>query len=199
MAWWFHKHLVALTLCFVNGARVHNNLHASAQLAPGAEFDRLPTHFHCFSDLAIGMLVSTKSIGNKKPLFADFSVPLPPDWDGDEGGGGEFTLRDLIERVVRFEVEAFLKRQTARQFFRVLTEAEIDDAALKGKIEMGGSEVELQHVDVDQAVASAWEAFEDGLYLVVIDETRYEDLDQRVFVTDKSLLTFIRLTMLSGG
>ena len=61
------------------------------------------------------MLISTKAVGSKKPLFADFSVPLPPDW-GDDGDGGK-TLRDLIEEVVRHEVEAFKKRQADRQFF----------------------------------------------------------------------------------
>ncbi|MFK7768661.1 MAG: hypothetical protein AB8B55_15680 [Mariniblastus sp.] len=143
------------------------------------------------------MLITTKTLGSKKPLFADFSIPLPPDWDS-EGDGG-FTLRDLIERIVRHEVAAFRKRQTDRQFIRVLSSSEIDDAAEKGKIEMGGSEITPQNVDVDAAVDTALIAFEDGLYLVVIDEVRFTSLDQAVFVNEESQITFVRLTMLSGA
>lgn len=144
------------------------------------------------------MFVEAKALGSKKKLFADFSVPLPPDWI-DEGGDGGVTLADVIERVVRQEVQAFRKRQSDRQFIRVLTASEIEIAAERGKVTMGDSEVGLQHVDEDQAVQAALVAFEDGLYLVAIDDLQYQNLDQQVFLTDDSRLTFIRLTMLSGA
>lgn len=144
------------------------------------------------------MLVVAKTLGSKKKLFADFSVPLPPDWNGDDGDGG-VTLADVIERIVRHEVQAFRKRQTDRQFIRVLTASEIENAIEKGKVAMGASEVGIQHVDEDQAVQAALVAFGDGLYLVAIDDEQYHDLDQQVFLTDESRLTFIRLTMLSGA
>jgi ribosomal protein S9 len=143
------------------------------------------------------MLISTKTLGSKKPLFADFSVPLPPGWDDDGGDGGK-TLRDLIEEVVRHEVDAFKKRQADRQFLRALTAAEIEKSVDQGKVEMGGSDVQPQNVDVDDAIASALVAFEDGLYLVIVDEKQYKDLDEAVFLTADSRLTFVRLTMLSG-
>jgi hypothetical protein len=63
---------------------------------------------------------------------------------------------------------------------------------------MGGSDVQPQNVDVDDAIASALVAFEDGLYLVIVDEKQYKDLDEAVFLTADSRLTFVRLTMLSG-
>jgi hypothetical protein len=146
------------------------------------------------------MLISTKVLGSRKPLFEDFSVPLPPNWNqGGDGGDGDVTLRDVIERVVCHEVQAFRKRQSDRQFIRTLTASEIQTAAERGKIEMGGSEVAPQSVDEDQAVAAAWTAFEDGLYMVVIDEVQYKELDQAVFLTADSKLTFIRLTLLTGA
>ena len=142
------------------------------------------------------MLITTKSLGSKKPLFADFSVPLPPDWD-DDGDSGK-TLRDLIEEVVTHEVGAFKKRQADRQFLRALTATEIEKGVDQGKIEMGASEVKPQNVDLDHAVDAALVGFEDGLYLVIIDEKQYKDLDEAVFITQDSRLTFVRLTMLSG-
>ena len=77
--------------------------------------------------------------------------------------------------------------------------SEIEHAAERGKIEMGASEVGIQHVDAEQSVGVALQAFEDGLYLVIIDDVEHRDLDQQVYLKDDSRITFIRLTMLTGG
>lgn len=144
------------------------------------------------------MLVSTKLLGSRKPLFEDFSVTWPPNGD-DDNSGGNYTLREVIERVVRHEVQAFRERQASRQFIRALSKAEIDAGGERGKIEMGGSEVGIQSIDEEQAVANALVSFEDGIYLVAIDDIQYLRLDQAVFMTEDSRLTFIRLAMLSGA
>ena len=135
-----------------------------------------------------------KALGRKKPLFADWSIPFPPDL----GDGGSLTLRDLITRVVRTEVEAFKKRQEERRLLRVLTEGDIARGVGKGKIESGGSDLK-QDVDPDQAVAVALEAFEDGLYLVVLDGQEQRQLDQQVYLQPDSTVAFVRLTLLAGG
>lgn len=141
------------------------------------------------------MIIVGKTLGRKKPLFDEWSIPPPDDSDGDD----DFTLGDLIEHIVRDEVKKFRKRQHDRQFLRCLTSDEIERSAEKGKIEMGGSEVGIQDVDEDQSVAVAHQAFEDGLYLVIIDEFEFKSLQQPVYLTEDSRITFIRLTMLSGG
>ncbi len=141
------------------------------------------------------LTISGKSLGSKKPLFADFSAP-PPRGLGD---GGSVTLRDLIEQVVRCEVAAFRQRQESRQLIRALTAREIQAGAEAGKIEAGGSDVPLQEVDDEQAVAVALEGFEDGLYLVVLDGQELRDLDAQVYLQPDSRLTFLRLTLLAGG
>jgi hypothetical protein len=140
--------------------------------------------------------IAGKALGRKKPLFADFSVPFPPDLKSE---GDNLTLRDLIARVVRAEVAAFKLRQQERQLFRALTEGEIAQKLLKGKVESGGSDTGKQAVDEEQAVAVALEAFADGLYLVVVDEEEQRDLDREVYLKPDSRLTFIRLTLLAGG
>lgn len=141
------------------------------------------------------LTISGKALGRKKPLFADFSVP-PPE---DVGGGGATTLRDLIECVVRHEVAAFNRRQSDRQLVRALTAREIEAGAEAGKIDPGGSEVEPQPVDEEQAVGAALQAFEDGLYLVVFDGEEQRDLDAQVYLQPDSRMTFVRLTLLAGG
>jgi hypothetical protein len=139
--------------------------------------------------------IGGKVLGSRKPLFADFSIPFPPEWE-DAGG---LTLRDLIGRVVRSEVQAFRQRQDDRQVFRALTSRQIDEGAARGKIEMGGSEVPLQAVDADELVAVACQAFEDGIFLVVIDSEDQRELDREIHLQADSRVTFIRLTLLAGG
>jgi hypothetical protein len=139
------------------------------------------------------LTISGKALGRKKPLFADFSVPFPPDL----GDGGAVTLRDLIERVVRHEVEAFARRQEDRQFIRALTARQIEEGASRGKIDMGGRD--LKQLYPEAAVGTALEAFEDGLYLVVVDGAEQKSLDAQVFLNPDSRVAFVRLVMLAGG
>ena len=127
-------------------------------------------------------------------LFADFAV-VPP---AAVTAGRPISLRDLIGHVVRSEVEAFKQRQADRRLLKALTARQIKEGLAAGKVQSGGSDLD-QHVDPEQAVATAIEAFADGLYLVVVDENEVKDLDGRVPVTAESRLTFIRLTMLAGG
>jgi hypothetical protein len=140
------------------------------------------------------LTISGKALGRKKPLFDDFAIPFPPDL----GEGGAVTLRDLIARVVRGEVEAFKQRQEERRLLRALTSGEIAEGAARGKVEMGGRDLK-QKVDVDEAIATALEAFQDGLYLVVVDGQEQRSLDNQVFLKDDSRVAFVRLTMLAGG
>jgi hypothetical protein len=140
------------------------------------------------------LTISGKALGRKKPLFADFSVPFPPEL----GDGGALTLRDLIGRVVRHEVEAFKQRQEERKLFRALTARQIEQGAAKGKVDLGGRDLD-QKVDVEEAIGTALEAFEDGLYLVVVDGSEQRSLDAQVFLQPDSRLAFVRLTMLAGG
>jgi hypothetical protein len=139
--------------------------------------------------------ISGKALGRKQPLFADYSIAFPPDLRGD---GDRLTLRDLIARIVRAEVEAFRERQKERKLFRVLTARQIEEGAEKGKIDMGGRNLE-QKVDEEAAIATALQAFEDGLYLVVIDGTEHKELDREVYLQPDSRVAFIRLTLLAGG
>lgn len=139
--------------------------------------------------------IEGKAMGSRKPLFADWSIPFPPDLEG-EGGG--LTLRDLIARVVRAEVEAFRTRQGERKLIRALTADEIARGAAAGKVDMGGRDLE-QEVDEGQAVGAALQAFEDGMYLVVVDGEEQRDLDRAVFLRPDSRVAFIRLTLLAGG
>src|SRR5258708_30022898 len=121
-----------------------------------------------------------KALGKKKPLFADWSIPYPPDLGS---AGGEVTLRDLIARVVRAEVDAFKTRQQEQRLVRALTASDVEKGVVKGKIDSGGRN-SRQKVESDEALGTALQAFEDGLYLVVVDGEEQRELDRQVFLKE---------------
>ncbi len=140
------------------------------------------------------VLVGAKVVGQRKPLFTDYHVPMPP----DVNSSGRMTLRDLITKIVLHEVEAFRHRQEQGRLAQVLSPAEIEAGASRGKIESGERDM-AQEVDDDAAVGTALQAFEDGLYFVFLDDEQQESLDQTVFVNDDSRVMFVRLVALAGG
>ena len=111
---------------------------------------------------------------------------------------GDVTLRVLIEAVVRAEVEAFRRRAEEQTFVRVLTAASLADGIESGSVRLGGSEA-ASEVDVDDAVATALLAQQDGLYQVLIDEEPVDDLDQVVSFHADTRMLFLRLVPLAGG
>lgn len=142
------------------------------------------------------MFVETKIIGKKVRPLDGWSVPSPP--PEEAGGDSGLTLRQLISRVVRGEVEAYEQRQRANRLLRVLSEREIAAGATAGKIDSGGRPAS-EGIDEDVAVGVALRGFEDGLYLVILDGVEQKTLDQQVYVKPDSRLVFLRLSFLAGA
>ncbi|XVJ60115.1 MAG: hypothetical protein HEQ23_12255 [Tepidisphaera sp.] len=152
-----------------------------------------------------------RSVGSRKPLFADWALPLPPEWasgdggngeggDGEgRGGGGGLTLAGLIERIVRHELAAFSARNERRRLDRVLSADQIEAGLEAGRVSPEGRQGLNKAPEAEEAVAAALQAFEDGLYLVVIDEMEHRDLDAQVWLTADSTIVFLKLTFLAGG
>ncbi|MBK7644851.1 MAG: hypothetical protein IPJ19_17720 [Planctomycetes bacterium] len=142
------------------------------------------------------LAIQGRALNKKEPLFPEFTIQLPPEV---ERGASGITLRALLADIVRNEVEAFDKRQSERRFLRTLTERQIQAAAQKGRITMGESEVPRVAVDTDVSIATACQAFEDGLFLVFLDEVEHKQLDAQVFPKPDSCLMFVRLSLLVGS
>ena len=141
------------------------------------------------------LTLSARAAGRRRPLVPDWQVPWPPQ---ESSEGEPLTLRSLITRVVNAEVEAFEKRQEQRKLARILTEGEIQAGLEHGRVDPGGRDL-LQKINPEQSIAAALQAFEDGIYLVFLDDEEQRDLDKQVFVRPDSKLTFVRLVMLAGA
>ena len=142
------------------------------------------------------MFIETRVLGRRARPLDGWAVPDLPGSDPD--GGGELTLRELIARIVRSEVDAFERRERGRRLLRVLTDDEIVEGAARGKLDPGGREP-TGPVDDEVAVGAALQGFEDGLYLVIIDGEEQRDLDKQVHVTPRTRVVFLRLTFLAGA
>jgi hypothetical protein len=145
--------------------------------------------------MSIEFTVEGKVIGQKRPLFTDWHIKLLPI---DDSQGDHLKLRDLIRSIVANEVDAFQTRQEQRKLAQVMSKQKIEQGAQKGKIDPGEKEFQ-QSVDVEDAVAVALQALEDGLYYVFVDEVQQMHLDGEVFLKNNSRVVFLRLTALVGG
>jgi len=147
------------------------------------------------AEILSSIRVEGKVFGQRRPLFSDFSVALPPDI---LGAGGRLTLRVLISLIVEAEVVAFRERQEERRFVQILSRSDIERGIMKGKIDMGGNS-EVQTVDTNDAIGTALLAFEDGLYYVFVDDVQRTELDEELPLKPESRVTFLRLVALAGG
>ena len=139
--------------------------------------------------------IETRAVGRRRPLLPSWQLPAPPEPSAREE---PLTLRALITRIVHEEVAAFRQRQADRRFVRVLSERQLSEGALAGRIDPAAHD-HVDKVDAGAAIATALVGFEDGLYLVVIDGTEHRDLDEQVVIGPDTVVTFLRLVMLSGA
>ncbi len=135
------------------------------------------------------LTISGKVLGKSQNLFTTWQMDLPV---------ASATLAELLSLIVRSEIQAFQTRQADRRLTQVLGLVDIEAGVAVGKVSSGGSELD-QEIDVQGAIETALQAFQDGFYLVFIDDRQQEDLTAQVDLTSSSELLFLRLTPLVGG
>ncbi len=139
--------------------------------------------------------IEARAVGRKGPIIPSWSIPLPFDTESKDG----LTLSELIKHVVLGEVQAFEERRQAQLFLRALSPEDIDEGVARGKVSPGNPDTVGPAVDPEAALAVALQAFEDGLYLVLVDEVEIQQLSDPVPVQESSTVVFLRLTFLSGA
>ena len=108
------------------------------------------------------------------------------------------TLRQLIAMLVTDGVERYNRRIQGNQEPTVVTGEQRADMSRVGKIAFGipfgGKAAELE-----PALETAFQGFEDGLYRVFLGEAEMESLDAPLGLHEGDTITIIRLVMLTGG
>jgi hypothetical protein len=108
------------------------------------------------------------------------------------------TLRQLITILVIDGVERYNQRLQAKEGAAILTKHDMDAMSQVGKIGFGipfGS----RQADLQEALETAFQGFEDGLYRLFVGEQEIESLDAPLHLQEEDTITIIRLVMLTGG
>lgn len=134
------------------------------------------------------LFIQVKQVGKKKFVIERQAIELP---------GSVASLRDLLSLLVRQGVAAFNEKTEEGNWTKYLTDFDLETSAESGKVGFDARYNGRQQ-DADQAVETACLAFEDGLFRVFFDDEEIESLDAMQTFDEGGVLTFIRLTMLSG-
>ena len=134
------------------------------------------------------LFVQIKQIGKRKPVIEKESLQIPE---------SIATLRALLEHIVCERVAAFNEKNEEGDWTKYLIGFDLATTAESGKVGFD-AKYNAQKQDVGKAVEAAIMAFEDGLFRVFFDDNEFESLDDVVDFQENGLLTFVRLTMLSG-
>lgn len=134
--------------------------------------------------------MQAKIVGRRGPALAPLELDLKSELN---------TVRDLLVTIVRQQVEVFGVRKQDAKFLRVLTERDIDDGQVAGKILSRDQEPDARRPDVAQSIEAAITAFEDGLYYIFVNDAQVEKLEQPVEPREVKDVLFVRLTPLAGG
>lgn len=132
------------------------------------------------------LYINMKQLGKRKNMVDKvvFSYEKAPE-----------SLRELIGETVKLCVADYIDRMDRGE--AVLSEKQIEDMSQIGKIAFGIVYGEKKP-DVQKAIETAVQGFEDGLFRVFLGDRELENLDEKVEFAEGNEITFIRLTMLAG-
>ncbi len=111
--------------------------------------------------------------------------------------GSSPSLKMLISAIVTQQMAAFNAKTIEKPVLNFLTKNQIQDAAATGKVGFGAIYNDKK-TDLNQAIKVAIDAHIDGLFVVATDDKLVNDLEETVILTEESVVTFIRLTLLIG-
>ncbi|WP_431090244.1 hypothetical protein [Paenibacillus sp. 8b26] len=135
------------------------------------------------------LAVTVKSLGKRKPELAKQEMELNPVPE---------TLRELITATVALNVRRLREKQESVALIPFLTGQEVQAQGETGKVGFG-SVYNDGVPDVEDAVNTAMQAFEDGLYRVFVRDEEATVPDAPLLLEDGDEIVFIRFTMLAGS
>lgn len=129
-----------------------------------------------------------KAAGRRKPVLELVEASLPAHVS---------SLREVIQEIVTEQVRRYNDRNPDQAIYPYLSSGQLEEQVRLGKVSFGAAYDDRQ-ADEAKAIADAWQAFEDGIYKVLIDDRAVERLDQPLELREGTVFTFIRLALLSG-
>ncbi len=132
------------------------------------------------------LTLQLKRIGKKKEKLVPFTLDKTPK-----------TLEQLLIACVTNQVEAFNNKRLEINVVGFLSPSEIQHQATTGKVDFG--EITNKTLaNLQQSIDNVLLAFQDGLFVVFIDDSPITDLKTAITITSDSQIAFIRMTFLVG-
>ena len=131
--------------------------------------------------------ITGRLIGMQKPLFEPWSIAIEPYLDGND----DWTLSELIEMVI-LEASTVFKDPPHDPAFLQSVNAllAIQTTTAASAIPTDQASMESQ---VGESIGNALQAFEDDVFLVVLDSEDVMDLEDEIELRPDSQVTFVRL------
>lgn len=107
------------------------------------------------------------------------------------------TLEDLITQLVTHIVNSFNKEIETNKVLSFLSPSEIQNQSITGKIGFGEIENKTK-ANINSSIENVLQAFEDGIFVVFIDDDEVKTLKEPLAIKESSSITFIRMTFLTG-
>ena len=135
----------------------------------------------------MNVFMKIKALSKRKPLIDSvaFDIDKPV-----------ATAKELVEYIVRRNVDEYNRKAVDAPLFQYLTSDELESGAQTGKIGFGDRKSENMQ-EANKAVENALCCFDDGIFKLFIndDEVGFGD---EISLKEGDEITFIRLTMLAG-
>lgn len=132
--------------------------------------------------------INVKKFSRKHNEVAQMELEYP---------AGMETAGDLLTETVKIMVAEYEQRMDRGEVLTVLTEQEIADKSLSGKIGFGMNYGD-KRPNLEKSIQAALECFEDGIVVLFVDGEQYEDIKEKIPLAEGSELTFVRMTPLAG-
>ena len=132
--------------------------------------------------------INMKTAGSRKPALVKTPYEIPDSVS---------SVKELLESLVKIEVERYNQKNADDTFIKYLTEARIEEQAATGKVGFGRVHSKKK-ADIPQSVENALQCYQDGLVRVFRNEQELEQLEETVHFEPGDEITLIRLTFLAG-
>jgi hypothetical protein len=131
--------------------------------------------------------ITGRLIGIQKPLFEPWSIAIEPYLDGSD----EWTLSELIEMVVLEASTIFKEPPHEPTFLRSINAMVVSELAPSPDVTC--EEQSPMESEVGEAIGNALQAFEEDVFLVVLDGEDVMHLEDEIDLHPDSQITFVRL------
>lgn len=137
-------------------------------------------------NILLELEISLKRLGKKKVYKHCIALSKKVD-----------TLEGIIKAFVTSNVQDFNAKIESNTILAFLTPSEIQNQSESGKIGFNNIE-NTTKADITKSIENALQAFEDGIFLVFIDDEEVKLLNEKIELNSSSTIVFIRMTFLAG-